>query len=258
MKIGIYTILLSTIIGCTAQKIDNASEYVGNSYNSKIKLDTITYLDKSRNRKIPVATFQPIKKIIKRTLIIFSHGYGGNKLGENLRYNYLTKALAAKGNYVVSIQQELPSDPALPLTGNLQVERKPSWEKGADNIMYVIQELKLNSANVNFDDIVLIGHSQGGDMSALFQQKYPNIASKIITMDNRRMALPRTSNPKIYSLRASEFEADQGVIPTKQEQEKFNIKVITVDAKHSDMGGNQGTVQQKKLFIKIISSFLKD
>lgn len=254
----LFSVLTLTLLSCKTNQNVNASEFVGNTYNSKIKLDSLTLWDSARNRKIPLAIYSSKSPKDNQEIVIFSHGYGGNKLGENLQYAYLTKALAAHNYYVVSVQQELPTDPPIPLTGNLQVVRRPSWEKGADNILFVINDLKLRNPNLNFSKITLIGHSQGGDMSALFQEKYPNMVNKIITMDNRRMALPRTNHPKIYSLRASEFEADHDVIPTLEEQKKLDIKIVYLDAKHSDMGGNQGTIQQKKEYIDLILSFLKD
>lgn len=245
-------------VSCASQKNGNAAEIVGNFYNNKIKVDTLTWNDTSRNRKIPVAFFNSKNADKKQKIVIFSHGYGGNKLGENLSYNYLTKALAANNYFVVSVQQELPTDPPLPMKGNLQELRRPSWETGADNILFVINQLRQLKPDLDFSHITLIGHSQGGDQSALFQKKYPNIVDKIITMDNRRMALPRTLHPKIYSLRASEFEADEGVIPTKEEQNKYKITIVIFPAKHSDMGGNQGTIAQKKQYIKTILTYLKD
>jgi hypothetical protein len=39
--------------------------------------DTLTLLDQSRNRKIPVAIYKP--KIDRPEIVIFSHGYAQNK-----------------------------------------------------------------------------------------------------------------------------------------------------------------------------------
>lgn len=73
-------------------------------------------------------------------------------------------------------------------------------------------------------------------MTALFPQKYPNIIQKIITLDNRRMALPRTSNPKVYSLRSSDQPADAGVLPTEEEQMQFGMTIIKLsNTKHNEM-----------------------
>lgn len=59
---------------------------------------------------------------------------------------------------------------------------------------------------------------------------------KIISLDNRRMELPRTKQPRIYSLRSSDQPADEGVLPTIEEQEKFGIKIIKLpNTIHNDM-----------------------
>lgn len=258
-KILQYLLTISIIVSCVATKNQNSSEFVGNLYNSKIKLDTLTWLDSARNRKIPVAIYTSKIPKEKQEIVIFSHGYGANNINDGYKnYSYLTKALAANNYYVISIQHELPTDELLAMNGVLKETRRPSWERGAENIMFVINELKKQNPSLDFTHITLIGHSQGGDMTALFPEKYPNIVDKIITLDNRRMALPRTSKPKVYSLRASEFAADEGVIPTIDEQKKFNIKIITLNDKHSDMGGNQGSIYQKKEIINYVLSFLKE
>jgi len=62
-------------------------------------------------------------------------------------------------------------------------------------------------------------------MTSLFPQKYPNIVEKIITLDNRRMTFPKTNQLKVYSLRSSDQSADEGVLPTEEEQKKFGIRL---------------------------------
>jgi hypothetical protein len=54
-------------------------------------------------------------------------------------------------------------------------------------------------------------------MTALFANNYPNFVYKIITLDNRRMYLPKTLIPKIYTLRSNDYP-DEGVLPTMEEQ----------------------------------------
>lgn len=110
---------------------------------------------------------------------------------------------------------------------------------------------------MDFNTITLIGQSNGGDMTALFPQKYPGVVSRIITMDNRRMALPRTKNPKVFSLRSSDQPADEGVLPTAEEQKKFNIQIIKLpNTIHNDMD-NRGNSEQKKEIIEYVLRFLE-
>ena len=232
----------------------------GENYNSlKVRFDTFKLFDKARQREIPVAIYRlKNKKDHNRKIIIFSHGYAHNRGGANLDYSYLTNYLAEKGYFVISIQHELSTDSLLPLTGNPQVLRRPFWDRGADNILFVINNLKRTNPDLDFKHITLIGHSNGGDMTALFPQKYPGIADKIITLDNRRMALPVTNYPKVYSLRSSDQVADEGVLPTIEDQKKFSIKIIKLpNTIHNDMNDNANTIQREEIR-KYILGFLSE
>lgn len=223
------------------------------------KLDTLTYIDQSRNRKIPVAIYQPKnKKQLNNIPIIFSHGYGENKGGDYLyAYTYLTEFLVSKGYFVVSIQHELPTDELLAMTGNIKETRKPNWERGAQNIYFVLQEIKKNYPQLQYNELSLIGHSNGGDMTVLFTHKYPELANKIISMDNRRMELPRTAKPRIYSLRSNDYPADENVLPTDAEAKKYNIVIEFTDINHSNMDNDANAKERKYLTEKILD-YLKN
>ena len=121
-----------------------------------------------------------------------------------------------------------------------------------------MKTLQSKYPNIDFSNVTLIGHSNGGDMSMLFGQKYPDLVKRIISLDNRRVGLPRTNAPRIASLRSSDQQADAGVLPTKEEQERFNIKVIQCkDLPHSNMS-DEGTKKQQKTInrwlLKLISN----
>lgn len=219
-------------------------------------LDTLTLFDRSRNREIPVAFYKP--RIDSPKIVIFSHGYGRNEGGHYLYYSYLTAYLASRGYFVVSIQHELPTDSLIPSTGIPQIVRRPFWERGADNILFVIKELKRSDPKLDFKHITLIGHSNGADMSAFFPQKYPGIVDKIIMLDNRRMPLPRTISPKVYSLRSSDQPADEGVLPGDEEQKKFGITIIKLpNTIHNDMDDRANNRQRKEIR-GFVMTFLND
>ena len=223
------------------------------------KLDTLRLFDQKRNREIPIAIYEPTdQRKSNKIPIIFSHGYGENNGKDYLEaYTYLTEFLVYKGYFVVSIQHELPTDELLAMTGKLQETRRPNWERGAQNIFYVLQEIKNNHPELKFNKLTLIGHSNGGDMTVLFAHKYPNLASKIISMDNRRMELPRKSNPKIYTLRSKDYPADEGVLPTKEELKKYNIIVQFTEINHSDMDNDSNETERKYMQTKILE-YLKE
>jgi predicted peptidase len=213
-----------------------------------IKLEKTIYLDSVRNRQIPIGLYAPTKQISteKLPLIIISHGYNENRPDSYLSYSFIAKKFASKGYIVASIQHELPTDSLLDLKGVAQLVRKSNWERGVENIHFVMKTLQSSCPNIDFANVTLIGHSNGGDMSMLFGQKYPDLVKNIISLDNRRVELPRTNTPRIATLRSSDQQADEGVLPTKEEQEKYTIKVIECkELPHSNMS-DEGTKKQQK------------
>lgn len=220
--------------------------------------DTLTYFDQSRDRKIPIAIYHPKnKKTASLTPIIFSHGWGENKGGDYFVYSYLTKLLASKGYFVVSIQHELPTDEMLAMDGNLQVTRMPNWERGAQNILFVLNKLKTDFPDLDYNKLAVIGHSNGGDMTALFAHQHPELIYKVITMDNRRMPLPRTAHPKIYTLRSKDYPADEGVLPTEEEKKKYGMTVDFTPVNHGNMDNDATPDEGEYMTLKILE-YLKN
>jgi predicted dienelactone hydrolase len=256
MKLLLYIFPSFLIIySCSIKKASNNSIVETKTYD--VNLDTLTLFDSIRNRDIPIAIYAPKsdKKIKKQQVIIFSHGYGENKGGDYLRYSYLTEYFASKGFYAVSIQHELSTDELLPMDGNIQLTRRPFWERGAENILFVLNYLKEINSDLDFDKLTLIGHSNGGDMSVLFAHLHPELVNKVISLDNRRMSLPRTSQPRIYTLRSNDFPADENVLPTKEEQTKFQITVQFTNINHSNMD-NDATGKERKTLNQFIETYL--
>ena len=245
---------ISTILELTFQ---NPIKIEGINEKAKIKLDTLTYFDKARNRPVPVAIYTSNLQHFRTAskLVLINHGYNQNNLGANLSYSYIAEKLASEGFYVVSIQNELPTDALLPMDGDIKKGRYPFWEQGVENNLFVIKELRKNNPNLNVDDLLIIGHSNGGDIAALFGNKYPDLVKKIITLDNRRMKLP-TNQVKVLSLRSADFAADEGVLPTKEDEKKFNMKIKFTKVKHNEMS-DSGSDADKQDIINQIMRFLK-
>ncbi|MDY0931058.1 alpha/beta hydrolase [Chryseobacterium sp. CFBP8996] len=217
MKNILIIILSLIIIQCSTNKRAIYSE----DKNLKFKLDTLSLFDQNRNRRIPIAIYQ------------------------------------SKGYFVISIQHELKTDEFLAMTGKLQETRKPNWERGAKNILYVLQKIKKDYPQLKYNELTLIGHSNGGDMTALFVHQYPKLVSKIISMDNRRMELPRTSNPKIFTLRSKDYPADENVLPNNEELKKYNITVQFTNINHSSMDNDANETERNYLKMKILEYLKK-
>ncbi|MGY0035924.1 hypothetical protein [Pedobacter sp. NJ-S-72] len=108
----------------------------------KAKLDTLNWVDQSRNRLVPIAVYDAAKSTYNGKVVILNHGYWANRWGSFKAYSYLANYLASKGYTVVSIQHELTSDELIPKTGNIYETRKPIWERGVQNIVFVISQLR--------------------------------------------------------------------------------------------------------------------
>ncbi|MCL7987256.1 hypothetical protein M8998_04795 [Sphingobacterium sp. lm-10] len=217
------------------------------------------FFDKTRNRQIPLAYYiDEQKKPVKfQKIAIISHGYGQNQGGDYLQYSYLANSLAQEGYFVISIQHELPSDELLSMEGKFLETRMPNWKRGMENIHFVLSTLKEQHTNLEFNDVTLIGHSNGGDMSVLFAHEYPLLIHKVISLDNRRMPLPRVTSPKIYSIRSNDYPADDGVLPSEEEAANLGMTIQFVDINHSNMD-DDATAEERAMILSYIQQYLKD
>jgi pimeloyl-ACP methyl ester carboxylesterase len=182
-----------------------------------------------------------------------SGGYGIS----HLDYAFLAHALNALGYLVVSIRHDLPTDEALATTGDMLALRTPAWRRGADNIRFARTVLTAEYPGFAWDRLVLVGHSNGGDIAAWMAQDEPGAVSALITLDNRRMPLPRAIVPRTLSIRAGDVPADPGVLPTPEEQRTFGIRIVDIaGARHDDMTDG-GSSPLKRAIVGSIRQFLK-
>ncbi|WP_210463173.1 serine aminopeptidase domain-containing protein [Rufibacter roseolus] len=222
-----------------------------------VHTQTLDLLDASRNRAVPVVLYSGrfLQKDAKtkQKLAVLNHGYGG----KNTAYSFIANYLVSQGYLVASIQHELPSDAPMPLSGPVYETRLPHWQRGVQSIRFVVQELERRAPDLNKGELLLVGHSNGGDMAMLFAQEYPEQVREVISLDNRRVRLPRTRQPRILTLRSSDQPADAGVLPTAVEQEKFGIRVIQLEnTLHNDLWDG-ATANQKQQIIQYIAQFLR-
>lgn len=218
---------------------------------------TTCLFDEVRHRPVPVAVYPPDKITGNTKVIIFNHGYGKNNINSYKSYSSLARPLANKGYYVISIQHELPQDPLLPMDGDFKKTRMPHWESGVANILFTIGEFKKLKPELDWNSLILMGHSNGGDMTMLFASKYPEMMSKAISLDHRRMIMPRIAKPQILTLRGCDYGADKNVLPTPDEQQKYHIDVINLEGvKHGDMD-DKGSSRQHEGMLKHIYDFLE-
>ena len=214
--------------------------------------------DKSRDRSIPIQITYPehserCTTNSKCPVAFISAGYGVS----HLKYTFVSTELNKLGYLVIAIGHELPGDPALSVKGNLYETRSENWIRGAKTLDFLKSSLSKRFSRYNFEKLTLVGHSNGGDISAWLANEGKRYVDKIITLDHRRMPLPRNSDIKVLSVRASDFPADKGVLHTLPEQRKFGSCIVKIPkAKHNDIA-DIGPVWLKDKISLIISGFLK-
>lgn len=246
-------LILITSSSCASMRRE-PEQHLAGAYLTGImvRVDTLTLFDSAQNRVIPISIYNRIDgsnmkdrlpQNIRRKLVLLSPGYGGTRND----YSYIANNLANNGYTVVVIQHDLPGDAPIPTEGDIYKTRKPFWDRGVKTVFFVTAKLKKEYTHLDYKHIILIGHSNGGDISMLMANEYPAFAKTVITLDNRRVPIPRALRPKIFSIRSSDQPADANVLPTAEEQRKYHIKIVKVDTRHNDMGGTANDTQKKEI-----------
>ena len=203
-------------------------------------------VDVARQRPVPLLLYG--RPGPDRPLAIVSHGYGGEP-GE---YSFIAEALAARGYVVAAIDHELPGDPPIASDGNLYERRMPNWRTGAQSIAFAISELRARRLADPRARVAVIGHSNGGDMAMLFASEHPDLVGAAISLDNRRFPLPRTSSPRICSIRSADQPADPGVLPGDEEARALGMQIGRVTGLiHNDMWDG-ATPEQRAAMLELI------
>ncbi|WP_246624827.1 alpha/beta hydrolase [Oceanobacter mangrovi] len=194
-------------------------------------------VDTDRHRVIPIEISFPLEKSncsveSQCPVVFFSAGYGVS----HTKYHFLSDLFAELGYLVVAIGHELPGDPPLSVSGNLLETRSENWRRGSDTLKVVRNVLRGKNPEYNFDHLLLAGHSNGGDISAWLANESPEFIGGLITLDHRRVPLPRSGSIAVLSVRASDFEADAGVLPSEAEQTQYGSCIVKIpNARHNDI-----------------------
>lgn len=238
---------LAILTGCTTIAAHNST-----------LTKSVDLLDASRDRQIPLELYFPAqqKNFTRKSpcpVAFISHGYGLR----HTDYSFIANELAGSGYFVVAVQHDLPSDPAIRKTGDLFANRTPMWQRGAENLRFVRDTLSRTYTGFDWSSLVLIGHSNGGDLSALALRESPTLAATLVTLDNRRYPLPRSSSIKVLSIRGSDFSADSGVLPTAHEIGTGTCITTIAGSRHNDMN-DYGPADLQSKINAIILPFLKN
>lgn len=221
-------------------------------------IEAMTLMDHQRGREVPVQLHFPAERHAcvsgkSCPVVLFSPGYGVPHTG----YAFLTGALADEEHLVVAVQHDLPSDPPLTGKGNLVAVRTPAWQIGAANLRFVREALSRSHPDYDWSRLTLIGHSNGGDIASLLLRDTPAFADALITLDHRRVPLPRDASLRVMSIRGSDFEADPGVLPTGSESAAGRICIVEIPgSRHNDML-DDGPPQLKSEINALVCRFMR-
>jgi pimeloyl-ACP methyl ester carboxylesterase len=218
----------------------------------------LTLTDSQRGRQVPVELHLPTDARSCTTtqpcpVAVLSHGYGLR----GADYSFITRQLAALGYLVVTVEHALPGDPGLDSNGDMVAQRAAMARAGARNLRVVFDQLAPMQPRFDWRHVLLVGHSMGGDSSALFAVENGAPVAALVSLDNRRSVLPRSDKIKVLSIRASDTTADPGVLPTQAEQARYGTCVVTIaGSRHNDMQ-DAGSAMLKDRIAHALSTFLE-
>jgi len=229
-----------------------------------IRHETLMFYDPARgNRPVEIdlavrwdKELEANAGVIKLPVAILNHG----NTAKFTEYSFLANVFAARGYMVVSIQHDLATDaPLVTKVGELYVGRLPQYHRGIANIRFAIDELKKVQPNADYDNLTMVGHSNGGDISMYFAKLYPDQIKKIVTLDNLRVPFLTDGRFKILSFRSRDpvFKADPGVVPDDEICEKAGITVVRTLFQHNDMR-DTGPDEAKASIQGTLDKFLED
>jgi len=229
-----------------------------------IRHETLMFYDPARgNRPVEIdlavrwdKELEANAGMIKLPVAILNHG----NTVKFTEYSFLANVFAARGYMVVSIQHDLATDaPLVTKVGELYVGRLPQYHRGVANIRFAIDELKKVQPNADYDNLTMVGHSNGGDISMYFAKLYPDQIKKIVTLDNLRVPFLTDGRFKILSFRSRDpvFKADPGVVPDDEICEKAGITVVRTLFQHNDMR-DTGPDEAKASIQGTLDKFLED
>jgi pimeloyl-ACP methyl ester carboxylesterase len=220
MKRGIAVLLSLSVLAAAA--------YFGAS-KWAIRHETLTLFDTSRENR-PVAVRRDKEVQVNVGMLTLPVAI----LVKNTEYSFLANVFAARGYLVLSIQDDLATDPPMVTrVGELYVGRLPQIERDIANIRFAVEEIKKIQSNADFDHLTMVGHSMGADVSLYFAKMYPDKIRKVVTL--RQSARAFHDGRQVQNPVVPVFKPDPGVIPDDAVCQKAGITVVRTDFQHNDM-----------------------
>jgi hypothetical protein len=199
---------------------------------------------------------ESIADMITLPVAILNHG----NTVKFTEYSFLSNVFAMRGYLVVSVQHDIEADGAMVTQADEEyVGRRPHYNKGIANIMFVLDELKNSYPNADYHRLTMVGHSNGGDISMYFAKRHPELIKKVVTLDNLRVPFITDGKFKILSFRSKDpvFKADPGVVPDEEMCQKAGITVVKTPYQHNELS-DRGPDGVKSTIQSILDRFLDD
>ncbi len=224
------------------------------------KEQDIVLTQAATQRSIPTHVYLPqqLHKSKKTPVVLLSGGYKAGAQDSYLSYRFLAQALSAQGFAVISVQHESKDDAPLTFEGNIHEQRLPVWSRGVDHLHTVRKELAKKFPTFQWQKIFLIGHSHGGDISTLYAEKNSAQLAGLITLDHRRMPLPRHHQLPILSLRSSDQTADAGVLIADDDVSFPNIQIVPLDGVLHNAMDDSGDEETKAKILMEVRLFFRN
>ncbi len=226
------------------------------------------FFDSTRNRKVPVIVYLPKNITDNIQTIIYNPGYGGGQeafaeYDNGIRTwpyknnTYLARFFTEKSYAFISIQHDIIGDEdgleTLDPKAIQAIARRHLWERGVENVLFAITELKKQNLGLNLEKFILGGHSNGGDISKYFANLYADKVSHLIICDGRRCPISPDANLKMLMFEANDTSTDAGVIPdegTQENPKRINLEWVIVKPKNAlhqsyDDDGQEVDVKQQ-------------
>ena len=240
-----------------------------------MKIQEFNFFDEARNRSIPAIIYMPDIESENTSLVIYNHGYADpetfNEIEKGIakwphkNHSYLAKFFTEKGYAFLCPLHDLQTDDDGLATIDPKavqgVARKHLWERGAANLLFVIDEIKKQNLGINLENFIIGGHSNGGDIAKYFANHYPELISHAIICDGRRCPISSDINLKILMFEANDTSTDIGVIPdegTAENPKRINLEWTVIkprNALHMSYC-DEGSQEVRDNVIKSIAWFL--
>ncbi len=170
-------------------------------------------------------------------------------------YGFLTRRLNGMGYLVMALRDSAGGarlDRNAPIAPQVQAMARAA----SASLAAALDTMAPRYPRFDWAHLLLVGHSLGGDSAAQFAADQPARVAALVSLDSRRVALPRTAGIRVLTIRASDTAADAGVLPDEDERRRVATCVVRIEgARHDDMhdGGSEAL---KARIVSAIDTFL--